>query len=100
VTLLGAGGVVSRSSPFTICLSEPDRVVLVERARAYTESFASVVRAKIVLLAAEGVTNVAIAARLDVDVDVVSKWRKRFFEEGMEGLQERKRPGRPRSFPP
>jgi transposase len=91
---------VSRSSPFTICLSEPDRAVLVERARAYTESFALVVRARIVLLAADGVTNVVIARRLDVDVDVVSKWRKRFFAEGLAGLKDRKRPGRPRSFPP
>ena len=74
--------------------------MLVERARAYTESFASVVRARIVLLAADGVTNVAVARRLDVDVDVVSKWRKRFFEQRLAGLEDRPRRGRPPAFPP
>jgi transposase len=58
-----------------------------------------VVRAKIVLLAAQGVANTAIAARLDVDVDVVSRWRRRFVAEGLAGLGDRRRCGRPRSFP-
>jgi transposase len=73
--------------------------VLAERARAYTAPFAEVVRAKIVLLAAQGVANTTIAARLSLDVDVVSRWRKRFVEEGLAGLGDRKRSGRPRSFP-
>jgi hypothetical protein len=37
-------------------------------------------RAKIVLLAADGVSNVRIAERLDVHMDTVSLWRRRFFE--------------------
>jgi transposase len=90
---------VSRRSPFVVVLSDVDRVVLEERARAYTASFAQVVRAKIVLLAAQEMTNVTIAARLDVDVDVVSRWRKRFCTEGLDGLADRERSGRPRSFP-
>ncbi len=63
---------MSRRSSFVITLADADRAVLEERARAYTGSFASVVRAKIVLLAADAMSNVSIAARLDVDVDVVS----------------------------
>jgi transposase len=55
-------------------------------------------RARIVLLAAEGLANVTIAAWLDVDVDTVSKWRKRFVIEGVDGLKDRKRSGRPRVF--
>ena len=90
---------MSRCSPFVVVLSVPDRSVLEERARAYTAPFAVVVRAKIVLLAAQGIANRTIAARLDLDVDVVSKWRKRFVTEGLAGLSDRKRPGRPRSFP-
>jgi transposase len=82
-----------------VVLSAADRVVLEQRARTYTASFAEVVRAKIVLLAAQGVANTAIAARLDLDVDVVSKWRRRFVTEGLAGLGDRKRCGRPRSFP-
>jgi transposase len=58
-----------------------------------------VIRAKIVLLAAEGLGNDEIAARLDTRREVVSKWRKRFFEEGLTGLEERPREGRPRAFP-
>jgi transposase len=81
-----------------VVLSAEDRAVLEERARAYTAPFGQVVRAKIVLLAADGVQNTVIAARLDVDVDVVSRWRKRFCEEGLPGLKDRPRGGRPPVF--
>ncbi len=91
---------MTRQSPFVITLSDGDRAVLEERARAYTVSFATVVRAKIVLLAADGVPNTRIAERLDVHVSTVSFWRKRFFESGLAGLEDRERSGRPRSFPP
>ena len=57
-------------------------------------------RAKIVLMAADGLDNDAIAARLDTRREVVSKWRKRFFEQGLAGLEERPRGGRPPVFPP
>ena len=90
---------VSRRSPFVIVLSDADRATLEERARAYTLSHADVVRAKIVLLAADGLANAVIAERLDVHVDVVSRWRKRFCEEGIDGLADRRRSGRPRVFP-
>ncbi|MGH3238573.1 MAG: helix-turn-helix domain-containing protein, partial [Streptosporangiaceae bacterium] len=59
-----------------------------------------VVRAKIVLMAATGMDNDEIAARLDTRREVVSKWRKRFFEQGLAGLEERPRGGRPPVFPP
>jgi len=53
-----------------------------------------------ILLAAEGLSNDDIADRLDTRREVVSMWRKRFFEERLAGLEERARPGRPRAFPP
>ncbi len=59
---------------------------------------AEVIRAKIVLLAADGLENTEIAARLDAHGGVVSRWRKRFAGEGMAGLADRKRSGRPRVF--
>jgi len=59
-----------------------------------------VLRAKVVLLAAEGRSNDEIAASLSVGRDVVSLWRKRFFYERLAGLEERPRSGRPRVFPP
>jgi transposase len=89
---------VSRCSPFVVALSDADRAVLEGRVRGYTASFAVVVRARIVLLAAQGLPNVGIAAWLDVDVDTVSKWRKRFVLEGLSGLKDRQRSGRPRGF--
>jgi transposase len=46
------------------------------------------------------VDNAAIAERLGVALNTVIKWRKRFFEEGVDGLADRKRSGRPRTFPP
>ena len=90
---------MSRSSPFVITLSDADRAGLQRRARCYTAPHAEVVRAKIVLLAAEGLENTVIAGRLDVHVGVVSRWRMRFAREGMGGLADRRRTGRPRVFP-
>lgn len=66
----------------------------------YTLPYRDVMRAKIVLYAAEGLRNDEIAARLDTRREVVSKWRKRFFEQRLAGLDERPRTGRPPVFPP
>ena len=89
---------MSRRSPFLVVLSSEDRAVLEERAGSRLSSHAIVVRARIVLLAADGVQNVEIAARVGVCVDVVSRWRKRFCQEGVGGLVDRARSGRPRRF--
>lgn len=91
---------MSRHSPFTIRLSRKEREILESRARKYTLPYFEVLRAKIILLAAEGSPNDAIATALSVGRDVVSLWRKRFFHERLPGLEERPRPGRPRVFPP
>ena len=87
---------MSRSSPFVVALTEEVRAVLVRRSGSYSASHGEVVRARIVLLAADGDRNIDIAAALGVHVDVVSRWRKRFCEEGLVGLGDRKRSGRPR----
>jgi transposase len=55
-------------------------------------------RAKSTLLAADGLENTVIAGRLDLHPGVVSRWRKRFAIEGMAGLADRRRSGRPRKF--
>jgi len=90
---------MTRRSPYVITLSAADRAVLEERSRAYSAPFAQVIRAKIVLLGADGECNTTIAERLDVHVGVASRWRKRFAEAGLAGLEDRARSGRPRSFP-
>jgi hypothetical protein len=81
-------------------ISEIEERELRRRAGQYTRAYREVVRAKIVLLAAEGLSDVEIAARLDCTDRMVAKWRKRFTTEGLAGLDERPRPGRPRSFSP
>ncbi len=89
-----------RRSPFVVVLSSEERAVLEERAASRSASHSSVVRARIVLLAAEGLQNIDIAARAGVCVDVASRWRKRFSEAGIVGLADRPRSGRPRRFGP
>jgi len=89
-----------RQSPYVINLSPEERSLLERRARKYTLPYFEVLRARIILLAAEGQANDQIAAALSVGRDVVSLWRKRFFYERLPGLEERPRPGRPRVFPP
>ncbi len=91
---------MSRMSPFNIVLSASERDELERRERRYTSAYRDVMRAKIVLLAARGLRNDEIALRLDTRRDVVSMWRKRFFEERLAGLEERPRRGRPAVFPP
>ena len=83
-------------SPFVIRLTDLERETLEERARAYTLPYFQVVRAKMILLAAQGLPNDEIASRLDLGRDVVSLWRQRFFRDRLAGLDDRPRPGRPR----
>ena len=85
-------------SPFRIELSLEQRIELEHRARSYTAPYWQVVRAKVVLMAADGVANNEIAARLGTSAQVVHRWRKRFSEEGLDGLADRDRSGRPRTF--
>jgi hypothetical protein len=97
---LSKGGGMPRRSPFIIDLSPQERSILERRAARYTAPYREVVRAKVILMAAQGYENKFIAASLSLPVQVVSKWRKRFFEERLEGLEERSRRGRPAVFPP
>jgi transposase len=89
-----------RKSPYKIVLDPATRRTLETRARKYTSAYRDVVRARIVLMAEKGMDNDEIALRLNTTRDVVSMWRKRFFEEGLEGLEERPRRGRPAVFSP
>lgn len=89
-----------RKSPFGIILSDLERRELERIVRKYTSPYRDVIRAKIVLYAAAGLNNDQIASRLDIPRQIVSKWRKRFFEEGVAGLAEQSRRGRPARFSP
>jgi transposase len=89
-----------RTSPFIIALSCTEEQILVETSRQYTASYCKVVRAKIVLCAASGMENEQIAQRLDVPRRIVTKWRKRFYYQRLDGLEDQPGRGRPRSFSP
>ena len=89
-----------RHSPFRIQLTQDERRALEARARQYTSPYRDVIRAKLVLLAAEGLSNDVIAARLDTPRQIISKWRHRFFDQRLAGLEEEPRGGRPARFSP
>ena len=89
-----------RVSPYVIELTRPEREELRARARRYTAPYRDVIRAKIVLLAADGLSNDVIASRLDTPRQIVSKWRKRFSLARLPGLEEQPRGGRPARFSP
>ena len=89
-----------QDSPFEISLTNEEVERLTDTARRYTSPYCDVVRAKVILLAGQGFSNTDIGQRLDLPRQIVSKWRKRFFEERLAGLSARPRRGRPRVFPP
>lgn len=89
-----------RKSPYLIQLTKEERAELMARSRVYTSPYRDVVRAKIVLMASEGLNNDCIAAHLDTPRQIVSKWRKRFHDQRLSGLDELPRSGRPARFSP
>ena len=81
-------------------LTSAEKGELLRRAAKYTLPYFQVLRARMILHAAEGMSNDEIARRLDTRREVVSLWRKRFFADRLAGLEEHVRPGRPRTFSP
>src|SRR3712207_9033432 len=79
-------------------LNEAERSELEARARRRKIARADAMRAQIVLLAADGLTNVAIAERLGITRLTVATWRKRFAERRLDGLADEPRPGAPRKI--
>jgi Helix-turn-helix domain len=92
--------VMAGRSRYQIVLSDEERRELEHRAACYSRPHREVLRAKLVLYAAEGLSNVEIGERLQMLPELVGRWRRRFYEERIEGLSDRQRAGRPRRFPP
>ena len=108
-TFVAGGCGVRWTTPFRIELSDDERGVLAERARSSNAPYRQVIRARIVLYAAQGMESATraldmesatIADRLDCTRSFVSRVRKRFFEERLNALEERPRSGRPARFSP
>jgi putative transposase len=90
-----------------VTLGRPKRpLVLAEDERSQLKSIASsrslphglVQRARLVLMAADGLSNAAIAEKLQLSRQSVCKWRQRYLQQGLQGLHDELRPGRPRSI--
>jgi transposase len=56
-------------------------------------------RAEVILAIAEGLSNKAVAERVGTRLATVSKWRGRFAREGLSGLPDAARSGKPRQYP-
>ncbi|MEO6859839.1 MAG: helix-turn-helix domain-containing protein, partial [Solirubrobacteraceae bacterium] len=89
--------VVARTAA-TIELSDEEEQQLWAVLRAPLASQQDAMRARIVLLAAEGASNTQIAAEVGVSLPTVGLWRRNFSERGLDGLQTAPRAGRPREI--
>ena len=83
-----------------LLLREDDEVELVRLMRSSSGAAGLAARARIVLLAADGTSNVQIAELVGVSRPTVDLWRNRYREHGLVGLVDADRPGRPRQVDP
>lgn len=84
------------SRPATVIhLTDPEREELERLARQPKAQRRHSDRARIILKAADGMSNLEIARAIGTRPATISKWRIRFESEGLEGLRDDYRPGRP-----
>jgi len=81
-------------------LRRGDRKSLEAMVRKRTLAQRLVFRARIILYCADGLAHRQIKRQLSTSVDTVIRWRKRYEQQGIDGLQDRPRPGRPPTFSP
>src|SRR5947209_107503 len=84
--------------PTVLTLTDDERMKLADWSRRPTTAQRLALRANIVLAAAAGRPNAAIAADLRITPPTVRKWRTRFADSGLGGLADEPRPGAPRSI--
>jgi transposase len=82
----------------TVELTDPDRLILESWTRSSTVSAGHAERAGIVLASAAGGGTTAVASQLGVSRPTVIKWRDRFAEHGISGLDDEPRSGRPKAI--
>ena len=92
------GDIMPRKSPFEIVLTSKEREYFISLSRKYTAPYRDVLRAQVILLAAEGMENEKIGEKLNLPRKTVSKWRKRFFYKRKQGFVDKARDGRPFFF--
>jgi putative transposase len=102
-------GIMPGPKPPEIVLSRQERAELERLTRAHTTGQQLAVRARVVLLAAEGLTTSAVARRLGLDVGTARRWRARWRQardvplaelSGAERLADAPKPGAPARLTP
>lgn len=83
------------ATPIRITVTEEEKAILESWTRRGKTEQRYAERAKIILLSAEGEGRGAVAEGLGVTPGIVSKWRKRFVEQGIDGLFDLSRSGKP-----
>jgi transposase len=83
-----------------ITLTATERRQIKQLAYSHTAGYQQVIRVRIVLDAAGGYSNAKISRRRGVSIDTVRTWRNRYADQGMAGLKDRPRSGRPPRFTP
>ncbi len=82
-------------APIILSQEENEQLISISKSRSLPHALVN--RARIVLMAAEGVPNHAIAEKVNLSPQIVCKWRQRYLQQGLSGLHDELRPGRPRS---
>ena len=81
-----------------LILSDSERTELKRLTRRRKTAQALALRARIILLCADGETHLNIADKLGVSNVTVGKWRRRFIDKRLDGLLDEPRPGQPRKI--
>ncbi len=87
---------MANRSAAPLVLREGDQGELIRLIRASSGRAGLALRARIVLLAADGLSNTAIAEKVGVTRPTVIGWRGRYSDQGVAGLTDIPRAGRPR----
>lgn len=82
----------------TLSLRAGDREILESMTRGMSVSASVALRARTVLLAADGLSNVQVGEATGFSDPTVRRWRRRYEELGPEGLDDVQRPGKPREI--
>ena len=81
-----------------LSLEQGERSLLNALATSRSMPYGLVTRARIILMAADGASNSAIAEKLSLSKPSVGKWRQRYLMHGIQGLHDELKPGRPRTI--
>jgi hypothetical protein len=90
----------AKKAPLKVVVDREQRMVLDDIARAMVLPYRDVIRARTILMLADGVSQAEVARRVGLRRRIVRKWAERFVERGLLGLEDAPRSGRPPRFSP